>query len=65
MFNKMKLKNYGLWVSIASLIFMILQDSGVAVTATKYDLYVKTILGVLVLLGIISNPENGSGYKDN
>jgi uncharacterized membrane protein len=59
-----KLKNYGLWVAVASLGLLIVQDMGVSLTPDKYNIYVNSILGILVLLGVISNPNSGSGFED-
>lgn len=61
---KSKFKNYGLWLSIASLIGLVLQNSGVDIAPVQYQDYVDTILSVLVLAGIISNPSKGIGFKD-
>ena len=61
---KDKLKNYGLWVSFASLLLIILQNSGIKVVPEQYNLIVNAILSVLVGLGIISSPEKGNGYLD-
>jgi uncharacterized membrane protein len=57
-----KWKNYGLWVSIASLLYMTLKDMGLQIDLTHWETYVTTILGILIGLGVISNPENGKGY---
>lgn len=63
--NKKRLKNYGLWVAVASLILMIIQMFGVEIAPEKYDQIVNAILGVLTLLGVISNPTkpNGKGFN--
>ncbi|MBM7603221.1 putative membrane protein [Metabacillus crassostreae] len=58
----MKWKNYGLWVSIASVMYMILKDLGLQIDLTQWETYVTSILGILVTLGIISNPESGKGF---
>lgn len=58
----LKWKNYGLWVSVASVMYMILKDLGLQIDLTQWETYVTSILGILVTLGIISNPENGKGY---
>ncbi|MDQ0230420.1 hypothetical protein [Metabacillus malikii] len=58
----MRWKNYGLWVSITSLIYMVLNDMGYKIDLTKWETYVTVILGILVSLGVLSNPENGRGY---
>ncbi|NNU85350.1 holin [Geobacillus sp. BMUD] len=60
-----RFKNYGLWVSVASLLFMILQDIGVHITPEKYHAYVDVILTILITLGIISNPKEGKWYHDD
>jgi uncharacterized membrane protein len=59
-----RFKNYGLWVAVAALVGMILQDAGVSITPEKYDGYVDAILTVLVLAGIINNPSSGRGFRD-
>lgn len=59
-----RFKNYGLWVSLASLILMALQDAGVHITPEKFNAYVQSILGILVVLGIVSNPKEGKWYQD-
>ena len=51
-FDWNRFKNYGLWVSIISLIPMILSAFGVTVVPDKYEVIVNTILGILVTLGI-------------
>jgi uncharacterized membrane protein len=59
-----KFKNYGLWLTVSSLLFMVVQDSEIQITPEKWDVYVNSILGILVLLGIISNPSHGKGFSD-
>jgi uncharacterized membrane protein len=63
-FDVRRLKNYGLWVAIASLLFMVVQDLGFHVTPEKWNTYVDVILGILVMLGIISNPKEGKWFGD-
>jgi uncharacterized membrane protein len=59
-------KNYGLWISISSLIFLFLQETGIQITPEKFDVYVNMILGILILLGIINNPETkNKGFGDD
>jgi uncharacterized membrane protein len=63
---KNRLKNYGLWVSVASLTFMVLQNAGIQVTPESWDLYLNSILGILILLGIINNPTtDNKGFGDD
>lgn len=57
-------RNYGLWVSIASFILLILQTFGVNVVPEQYNAIVNSFLGILVLAGILSNPTDGNGYID-
>lgn len=59
---QLKWRNYGLWTSIASLLYMIFKDLGLQIDLTSWETYVTSILGILVTLGIISNPESGRGY---
>ena len=59
-----KFKNYGLWVAVAALVGMILQDAGLTITPEKYEAYVQAVLSVLILAGIITNPSLGKGLKD-
>jgi uncharacterized membrane protein len=59
-----RFKNYGLWLSMSSLTFMLLQDAGVHITPEKYEAYVNSILTILITLGIISNPKEGKWYQD-
>lgn len=60
-----KWRNYGLWVSLASLILLILQAAGVEINTGQYNEIVNAILGLLVAAGIISNPKEGQGYLDS
>lgn len=41
---------------------MIFKDLGLQIDLTSWETYVTSILGILVTLGIISNPESGRGY---
>lgn len=63
--NKKRLRNYGLWVAVASLVLLALQTFGVDIAPEKYNQLVNGVLGVLVLLGVISNPTNPSGKGFN
>lgn len=66
-----KWKNYGMWVSLVSAILLAAQACGdifgFQLAPEKYDQImtaVNALLGVLVVLGIVSNPEAGKGYID-
>ncbi len=61
---KGKFKNYGLWISIVSAVLMLLQAMGLKFDLPYVNEIITSILGVLVTLGIISNPSDGSGYTD-
>lgn len=58
-------KNYGLWVSLFALMPMLLEAFGVDVLPHNYEEVVKGILTVLVLAGLINNPESGKGYLND
>jgi uncharacterized membrane protein len=61
-----RLKNYGLWTSVAALVFMILQNSGVNILPEQWNMYTNSILGILILLGIINNPDTyNHGFEDD
>jgi uncharacterized membrane protein len=61
-----RLRNYGLWVSVASLAFMLFQEVGFQITPDKWEVYVNSILGILILLGIINNPSTeNKGFLDD
>ncbi|MFS0862443.1 hypothetical protein [Fredinandcohnia sp. 179-A 10B2 NHS] len=60
----MKWKNYGLWVSLASILYMVFRDLGVQIDLTTWETYVTAVLGILATLGIVSNPDKGKGFFD-
>ncbi|MFC0270529.1 hypothetical protein ACFFIX_03540 [Metabacillus herbersteinensis] len=60
----MKWRNYGVWLSLSSVFYMVLRDLGLQIDLTQWETYVTAILGVLGMLGIISNPEKGRGFLD-
>lgn len=66
-----KWKNYGLWVSLTAALLLVIQTVGAVfgfqLAPEKYEeitAAVNALLGVLVVLGIISNPALGKGYSD-
>lgn len=59
-----KFKNYGLWIALAALIFMVLEDLGYTIDPTRWETYVTLVVGILIYLGIVSNPKDGKGFKD-
>ncbi|WP_044640957.1 phage holin [Risungbinella massiliensis] len=63
---KQRLRNYGLWIAVASLVLMVLRAFGIDLVEEQYDSIVDSILGILVLLGIINNPtSNNQGFWDD
>lgn len=67
MFNKNRLRNYGLWVSIAALIPLTLSAFGINFTnQDKYMELINAILTVLVGLGLVNNPSTENRwFKDD
>ncbi|MGE5381642.1 MAG: hypothetical protein ACM3NT_11335 [Methylocystaceae bacterium] len=64
---KSRLRNYGLWVSIASLVGIILKDIGVlSPSDPTWDNIVTAVLSILVTLGILNNPTTfHPWYRDD
>lgn len=50
-----RFKNYGLWLSIAAFIPLLLSSFGIQIIP-QYEQIVNAFLGILVVAGIISNP---------
>lgn len=61
---KDKLKNYGFWLSLAGAIVIFLQAVGIRMNVPYVNEIITSFMGILVVLGIISNPSSGKGYKD-
>lgn len=59
-----KFKNYGLWVAIAALGGLIVNDFG-WLAPEKYDQYIDALFAILIAGGIISNPTSGQWFKDS
>ncbi|GIM29835.1 hypothetical protein CPJCM30710_25010 [Clostridium polyendosporum] len=63
---KSRLKNYGLWISIAAFIPIILKVFGKDVLPSNYNEIVTAILSILVMLGLINNPTSENrGFSDD
>lgn len=63
---KNRLKNYGFWIALASFVFIFVQKLGFNITPTEWDLYVNSILGILVVAGIVNNPDTqNAGFGDD
>lgn len=67
MFEKKRLKNFGLWVAIVALAIDVLIYAGVVPVSEEAALkgFVQRALEALVLLGIISNPTKPDGKGFN
>ena len=60
-----RFRNYGFWLSLFSLIGLLLNDfGGINFSSTRYEVYVQTLLSILVVLGIANDPNTGKWYKD-
>lgn len=66
-----KWKNKGLWVSLTGAVIIgvqaVLAVFGVTVAPEKYEEVigvVNAILLILTILGVVSNPEDGTGFVD-
>jgi uncharacterized membrane protein len=63
---KNRLRNYGLWTSVASLVYLILRLFGVDVVEAEYKAVVDAIMAVLLAAGIVNNPATENrGYRDD
>lgn len=61
-FDWSRFKNYGLWVSILSLIPLVLHACGVDVVPEQYQIITNTVLAILVALGVVSNPTTSTKW---
>ena len=57
-----RLKNYGLWVSVAAFIPMLLKTFGVDIVPDQYNELVNALLGILVAAGLLNNPTTSSHW---
>lgn len=61
-----RLKNYGLWLSIFAFIPMFLQAFKIDILPDSYSQLVNSFLGILVVAGILNNPNtSNNGYLDD
>lgn len=60
---KQRWKSYGLWIAVAALVGMVLQDFSVVIPSERYDAYVDILLTIAVLAGIINNPSGTNEEK--
>jgi Bacteriophage holin. len=59
---KEKLKNYGFWLSLTGAVVFFLQACGIKVNVPLVDGAVSAFCGILIVLGIINNPNDGKFY---
>ncbi|MNI75910.1 Bacteriophage holin [compost metagenome] len=66
-----KWRNYSMWVSLTAAVLLGVQTVGAIfgfqLAPEKYNevtAAVNAVLGILVVLGIVSNPEAGKGYTN-
>jgi uncharacterized membrane protein len=52
-----RLKSYILWVSVAALVGMALVDMNIIASTEVFDKYVDKLLYILILLGVVNNPN--------
>lgn len=60
---KEKCKNYGFWISLSASVVFFLQACGMKINQPFVEGAVNAFCGILVVLGIISNPNEGKFYK--
>ncbi|MDD4211218.1 MAG: phage holin [Clostridia bacterium] len=65
---KEKMKNYGFWMSLTAAVILVLQTFGktfgFSINDEAINSIVNSICGVLIVLGIISNPTSGKSFLD-
>ena len=57
-------RNYGLYISLASVIYLLLKDK-MPWSESEYQTIITKIMFVLASLGVISNPKEGKYYIDD
>lgn len=63
---KDRLRNYGLWISVAALIPMVLKGFNINILSENYDQIIIAILSILVMAGILNNPTTECrGFLDD
>lgn len=63
--SKKRLRNYGLWTALASFSLLIARKFGFEMPLEDFNEIIDMGLGILVLLGIISNPTKPDGKGFN
>ncbi|MEG1612716.1 MAG: holin [Clostridia bacterium] len=59
---KSKFKNYGFWLSLSGAIVVFLQMCGLKIEQPVVEGIVNAFCGILVVLGIVNNPNEGKFY---
>lgn len=63
---KSRMRNYGLWVALASFVLLMLQNFGVNVDVGRYEEAVNAFLVLMVTIGLINNPTTETkGFGDD
>ncbi|WP_415293502.1 phage holin, partial [Clostridium perfringens] len=57
--------NYGLWLSISTLISLILQGFKIEILPDNYQEIVNVILSIMVLVGVINHPTTNGNENSN
>lgn len=61
-----RFKNYGLWFSIFAFVPLFCESFGLKLFIKPYLEIINSILGIIVLAGILSNPTTvNNGYLDD
>lgn len=65
--NTQRFKNYGFWIALASFVILVLQQAGLGIDVGKYNEILFALLNVLVLAGIINDPNttDSLGFADD
>ncbi len=59
---KEKFKNYGFWLSLSAAVVFFLQACGLKINQPVVEGIVNSFCGILVVLGILNNPNEGKFY---
>lgn len=65
MIDTSRFKNYGLWLSISTLIYLILQGFKIEILPDNYQEIVNVILSIMVLVGVINHPTTNGNENSN
>ena len=65
MIDTSRFKNYGLWLSISTLISLILQGFKIEILPDNYQEIVNVILSIMVLVGVINHPTTNGNENSN